>query len=115
MQKSPSTCNQNCSSIQIICRHTILTVKEADVHIKADKVVHMLQLTIRSQNPSTSSHAKGGLACTRLWMWIWGCLDEVVGASTYVVNFVVIATHQWANTASGEMMMMMWVVGSLDR
>ena len=57
--KSPRTYNQSCSSIQILCRHTILTVKEADAHIKADKVVHMLQLTIRSQNPSTSSHAKG--------------------------------------------------------
>ena len=35
-------------------------------------------------------------------------------ASTYVVNFVVIATYQWTDKASGEMMMM-WVVGSLDR
>ena len=62
--KSPSTCNQSCTSIQIIYRHTILAVKEAEAHIEADKAVQMLQLTIRSQNPSTFSYAKGGFACT---------------------------------------------------
>ena len=39
--------------------HTILAVRGVDVHIKADKEVHRLQLTIRSQNPSTFSYVKG--------------------------------------------------------
>ena len=44
-------------------KHVILAVREADVHIRTDKVGHRLQLTVRSQNPSTFVYAKGGFAC----------------------------------------------------
>ena len=40
-------------------KHIILVVREADVHIKADKVVHRLQLTVRLQNLSTFGYVKG--------------------------------------------------------
>ena len=43
----------------------------------------------------------------------WGVYEDECG-STCVVNFVVIATYQWVDKAPGELMMM-WVVGSLDR
>ena len=59
-----STYSQSCSSIRIMYRHTIPAVRERDAHTKADKAVHRLQLTTRSQNPSTFSYVKGGFACT---------------------------------------------------
>ena len=43
----------------IIHRHIAQAVKDAGSHFKVDKVVNMLQLTFRTQKPSTFSHAKG--------------------------------------------------------
>ena len=64
-------------------------------------------------------HALSFTACT--YHFLHPVVDVDLGdvyeddcTSTYIVNFVVIATYQWMDKVSREMMMM-WVVGSLDR